>query len=229
MTISIIVPVYQSITEIKGLFNSIQADSKEDFQIIVIDDGNPNRLEIELLCNAYCAQYISIPREKPFQKCRAINTALSLIESKTVLQLDQDKYPYKNKNYWSVIKHLEKLGPGWACTGPIRNHYPEERRQKFMLSENEISWRGAFGGNIVYHVADLKAIGGFDENFDGAYGWQDVEVAYRLNILRGVRFYYNQNMIVNHVGMHEWKIRSDYERNYNLFIAKHGVSPRLTI
>jgi len=105
------------------------------------------------------------------------------------------------------IKDAIEANPG------IHNFFSPKLAQKFR-------WLYFFTGNVSVSKSLLEKIGGFDENFTG-WGWEDVELGYRL-VKENVPFYKN-NTILNYHLKHEHDI--DYvfqseKHNYRLFQKK---------
>lgn len=225
MSFSIMVPVYKDTAEVAGLLKSLAMPLARGVPVFITDDGSPNYQMMRSVCSMAGVTLLQIERRREYQRCRALNHSLRLVETPYVLQLDQDKHP-SGSEYWNAVVHFCETAEGPAClVGPITNHYPRQRRARFFVREGEIGWAGAFGGNILYHTECLRSVGGFDEEFDGYYGWQDIDVAYRMH-RNGSCFFFESAMSVMHVGSHGWKRREHFVRNHDLFVEKHGVSPR---
>jgi len=225
MSFSIMVPVHENTAEVAGLLRSLDLPLSDGVPVVIVDDGSPNADDMRSVCCIAGITFLRIDRKCGYQRCRALNRALELVDTPYVLQLDQDKYP-SGATYWRAVDDFCSVADGKPClVGTIDNHYPHTRRRRFLVDEGEMGWAGAFGGNIIYHAECLRSIGGFDEQFDGHYGWQDVDVAYRM-YRNGSCFMFDPAMKAVHVGSHTWKGKEHFIRNHDLFVNKHGISPR---
>ena len=63
------------------------------------------------------------------------------------------------------------------------NYYLEKDRRLPYLKEIEYTkhpWAYMHGGNCIFSKSDALKIKGFDESFDGHWGYEDIDFAYRL-------------------------------------------------
>lgn len=66
------------------------------------------------------------------------------------------------------------------------------------LPDLEHPWDMMHGGNSVFRRIDALSVGGYDERFDGTWGYEDDEFAYRLVTRAGVTAHWVEGMTVFH-------------------------------
>jgi glycosyltransferase involved in cell wall biosynthesis len=67
-----------------------------------------------------------------------------------------------------------------------------------QLPEVEHPWSYMHGGNLLYRTIDAKLVHGHDEKFDGCWGYEDIEFAYRMIIKAKCISRYLGDMTVYH-------------------------------
>lgn len=94
----------------------------------------------------------------------------------------------------------------------------EEDKWAEMVEEGKLSYGGS---NIAMEINILDEVDGWDEDFDGNWGWEDRDVTWRL-YNKGYRVKMLLDAMVTHM---ELSITGDYRRmngeNYYLFVDKH--------
>ena len=77
---------------------------------------------------------------------------------------------------------------------PRDRRFPEIER----LPDLPQPWDYMLGGNTVYRREDALAVDGYDEGFDGHWGYEDDEFAYRMISVRGCVPEYVEGLVVYH-------------------------------
>lgn len=151
----------------------------------------------------------------PFSLCRARNAALRLARHEWIVSMDSDCIPNKHHlaNLARHVKRKEKLlvtgervfVSASACTdqdilddpgalerlpqvASVANyHQVKDRRFPGVLNVKRRAhpWSYIHAGNAAYRRADALAVGGFDEDYDGCWGYEDIYFAYRLIAAQG--------------------------------------------
>jgi len=84
-------------------------------------------------------------------------------------------------------------------------------------------WQCATTCNLAVSRAAFEGVGGFDTDYDGAYGYEDIDLSYRL-FCAGVRFRVSRFAIafhVNHLPLSGVRYETEKRRNIELFRKKH--------
>ncbi|MGH3600561.1 MAG: galactosyltransferase-related protein, partial [Pseudonocardiaceae bacterium] len=83
----------------------------------------------------------------------------------------------------------------------VSNYYLcKDRRLPAMeqLPDVEHPWAYMHGGNLLYRTIDAKLVHGHDEQFDGHWGYEDAEFAYRMIVRANCSPGYLSDMTVYH-------------------------------
>jgi hypothetical protein len=104
----------------------------------------------------------------------------------------------------NVLKELPKV--------PSKSNYelPVDRRLPViqMLPNIDHPWDYMHGCNVVFRREDALTIGGYDEAYDGRWGFEDIDFAYRLITDGGVIPRYG-------TGLHVYHQEDDDEKAYS--------------
>jgi len=91
----------------------------------------------------------------------------------------------------------------------------------------DVGWRGSFGGNIAFPKSIWESVNGFDEGFNGAWGYEDLDFALRVQNL-GIALKLSGQSVVRHLA-HPLNAKAQasnlYNRNHRVFCDKHGFPP----
>lgn len=104
-----------------------------------------------------------------------------------------------------------------------------DHRRPWLKGGNEckIGWMSAYGGNIAIPKKIWNEVGRFDEDFNGAWGLDDAEFAYRAH-LAGVDIVMHRHAVVHHLRHPHTgtkQMRQGKGPNTKKFKKKHGFSP----
>ena len=92
----------------------------------------------------------------------------------------------------------------WPRVRSLSNYYQlVDRRMPQMTQLTESSqcphpWAYVHGGNCSFRRADAIEVGGFDESFDGCWGYEDIDFAYRLVQQTHASIEYDPGMVTYH-------------------------------
>lgn len=199
MSVSIIVPAYNSASTIKECIEAIKSqNTQEKFEVIVVDDGSTdNTAEIAKKCGA---KVFSQSNSGP---ARARNLGAQKAKGEILVFTDSDCVPEKN---WLT----EMLAPfSEAKVSAVQGAYRtrqkglvarfvqaeiEERYQRMKRRASKLDWIGSY--SAAYRKNDFSAAGGFDESFPKASG-EDPELSYKLQE-KGHKLVFNPKAIVYH-------------------------------
>lgn len=79
-------------------------------------------------------------------------------------------------------------------------HLKKDRRISYLqnIQQAEHPWAYIHGGNCLFNKQQALAIGGFDESYDGCWGYEDIDFAYRLITKTKAVPIYAENLTVYH-------------------------------
>lgn len=174
-----------------------QSVAKEEFEVIVVDDGSTDGTAAALQSGSWAAD-IYVLQQSNSGPAAARNAGIEAACGEIAIFLDDDLIPKKN----FVEEHIRSHSRGTkhAVLGPAlslsRYSQPwivwqqatyEKTYSAFRCNEIQPTFRHFWSGNCSIPRDVLKAVGGFDGSF--RYG-EDVELGYRL-MRQGVQFQFN--------------------------------------
>lgn len=187
--VSVIIPTYKRSEFIERAIESVLKQTYLDFEIIVVDDNDPNteyREELEKKMKKYEAnpKIKYIQHEKNKNGAAARNTGINVAKGEYITFLDDDDIFLSNRLEILVDK-LEKnqeYDAAYSSVIIIKGHkiigYTNANKSGNMKNELLL---GTFslgtGSNLFFKARALKAINGFDESFKRH---QDIEVMVRF-------------------------------------------------
>ncbi len=184
--ISVIISAYGRADILTMCLQSLEMQTVRDFETLVIDDGSEDPLEsIVVLKN------LSIkPRWRRLEtkntRGSAKNAGIELAQGKIALFWDAvvgyrfhlaiSALPFDQLSHLVTRKSIPFDLP------EMQYDYRESyfRSLDWDLSRSEAPWREAIGCHVSMPLSLVREQGGFDASFDGAYGYEDHDLAYRL-------------------------------------------------
>lgn len=186
--VSVIIPTYKRSEFIERAIESVLKQTYLDFEIIVVDDNDPNteyREELEKKMKKYEAnpKIKYIQHEKNKNGAAARNTGINVAKGEYITFLDDDDIFLSNRLEILVDK-LEKnqeYDAAYSSVIIIKGRkiigYTSAKRSGNMKNELLLgNFSLGTGSNLFFRANALKAINGFDESFKRH---QDIEVMVR--------------------------------------------------
>lgn len=143
---------------------------------LFVDDGSKDPLKLDW------AEVIRIDEDVPWNQPKANNFGFKHIGEGVVVRMDID-HCFKKEDL-DVIKEISK-----------------------EITKGEIYYFKRYATKEIHpniymaHVENLVELGGYDEDFCGNYGFDDIELVYRLNKKGFVfKIFHNIKMLVNKEG-----------------------------
>lgn len=166
-----------------------------DVDILFVDDGSKKPLKLDW------AEVLRIDKDVHWNQPQANNLGFSHIDG-VVIRMDVDHYFEREDIKW--LKLLSKtIQPKQII------HFKRRTNNGWQTHRNIYMAR----------VGDIMDAGGYDLDFCGNYGYDDLELMFRLN-KRGFRFIESKIEVkVNHDGGTKG-LHRDTAINYELFIQK---------
>jgi glycosyltransferase involved in cell wall biosynthesis len=198
--VSVIMPSYNTATLIAEALDSVFAQSYQNFEVIVINDGSPDTPDLERVLEPYRDRIVYLKQENR-RACGARNNGISQAKGEYLAFLDSDD-SWAPAYLQSQIKHLE-ADPSLDmvyCDCLIYGDTPQAG-QTFMQgcpSSGPVSFESVLteqshipiSGTVVRHQAVINA-GGFDERLAMC---DDYEMWLRL-AFRGARIAYYPDVL----------------------------------
>lgn len=236
MEISVIIPTYNNRSVLQRTLEALvrQTFPADQYEIVIVDDGSTDGTAemIERFHGSAAVRYVAQPNRG---RAAARNTGVRAARGRILVFLDSD--------FWAVPdllaehhKHYPPGKSGIGVQGASRTH-PDAVTTPFMRAREtclevppgppgRVSLFRISTRNLSLVRSDVLDAGGFDEAF-GGYGWEDIELAWRLHA-RGVRFSYEPRATGDHYQIQDLeglrrKMR-DGGRAAVYFWEKHGRS-----
>lgn len=222
--ISVVIGTYNQKDKLKLVLESLfnQTLSKDLYEIIVVDsmssDGTAQMISALPIPHPALLKYI---KQKNLGRPGARNRGIEEARCKIILLTDADMLADKNL----LSEHLKanEIHKNSAFEGltinPDKKPYIKEKLRPFQ----KLRFSYFLTGNLSIPKSIITKAGMFDMDFAG-YGWEDVELGYRLNKI-GVPLYYLPSAINYH--MHPVSQDDMFKRKYHMgksaaiFYKKH--------
>lgn len=196
--VTIIIPTYKRAKYLERAIGSILNQTYTDYEIIVVDDNNPNtedRRALEEIMKKYEGnpKVNYVQHEKNKNGAAARNTGIKLAKGDYITFLDDDDYFLKDRLELMVnaLENNKEYNAAYSSVlvriGKFYDAIFEANRSGNFEKEflKAISLIGT-GSNMFFRAQTLKDINGFREEF---LRHQDYEVL--------VRFFANENLMLN--------------------------------
>lgn len=187
--VSIVIPTYKRSDFIQRAIDSILNQTYKDYEIIVVDDNEPNttyRQELEKKMEKYRdnSEIIYIQHEKNKNGAAARNTGINLAKGDYITFLDDDDYflPNRLEIMTKALDKNKEYGAAYSSVLVTRNKEiignivaKKTGNYKKELLLNEFSF--GTGSNMFFRREVIKELNGFDETFERH---QDIETMIRF-------------------------------------------------
>ncbi|MFA6549431.1 MAG: glycosyltransferase [Candidatus Margulisiibacteriota bacterium] len=176
---------------LESLFN--QTLSSQEYEIVLVDsfsDDGTDRM-VETLKPTCRLNYL---RTDNFGKSYARNIGIRAAKGEIIFLTDADM----EADQGLLEKHAaaHKNTPGSIFEGLTINPNGKPYIQQILKPDQPLKWSYFLTGNLSIAKESLLKVGLFDEKFRG-YGWEDIELGYRLSKL-GVKLFYLPSAINYH-------------------------------
>lgn len=218
--ISVLIATYRGFDAIAEPLKSLGEQAFPDFEVIVVDHGNPpdfyRKLGGLISIMKYPVYYQFVPATEYYAACWARNEGLKICRGDLVFFM-HDRSRLTGPDY---LERLWKASDeGKRMVGTMKHVHFSEWNGNGM-EEKSITALGWFAHQDAAPLHYLRQVGGFDEQFDGGHGYDDIDLFNRIRKI-GCNFVID-NRLVSH------KIKGDYkgaapDRNLNIFVKRWGV------
>ena len=183
--VSVIIPTYKRSEYITRAINSVLSQTYQDYELIVVDDNNPDtdeRKELEKIMSIYKENQnvIYIQHEKNKNGAAARNTGIRIAKGEYITFLDDDDFYLKDRLQVMVNALNDNPEYGAAYTAGMVLNEKIFYAEKFGNLQKKILEQHSFfrtGSNLFFRAEVLKQLNGFDESFKRH---QDLEIMVRF-------------------------------------------------
>lgn len=213
MEVSVIIPNFNGIAFLDTVLNSLEGQSMNDFEVILVDNGSTDGSCSFTAANYPWVHILELPDNFGF--CRAVNEGIRASKAPYVLLLNNDTEVTENfvEEMLAAIKRHRKA---FSCGARMVQYHDRDRLDDAGNYYCALGWSFARGrgrdihafekeekvfaacaGAAIYRKKILEQIGLFDEEHF-AY-LEDVDIGYRARIY-GYENWYTPEAVVYHVG-----------------------------
>ena len=213
MEVSVIIPNFNGIAFLDTVLNSLEGQSMNDFEVILVDNGSTDGSCSFTAANYPWVHILELPDNFGF--CRAVNEGIRASKAPYVLLLNNDTEVTENfvEEMLDAIKRHRKA---FSCGARMVQYHDRDRLDDAGNYYCALGWSFARGrgrdihafekeekifaacaGAAIYRKKILDQIGLFDEEHF-AY-LEDVDIGYRARIY-GYENWYAPEAVVYHVG-----------------------------
>lgn len=160
---------------LRNLVGSLRPQLTEGDAIIIVNDGDPDSVSIEgdnIYVVEHCKPYYAVAsaRNAGMDKALGLGYDWGLFLDDDI-EISDDLVE-EHKNAWADKKTVYS----GKITEPGSD---KDARKKWWDGKGSftVKWGGS---TLSCHLPSLKEVGGYNEDFDGAWGYEDNELYYRL-------------------------------------------------
>ncbi len=186
--VSVIIPTYRGQKKLERAIKSIQRQTYDNIEIIVVDDNNPNTVERneteKIIKKLGLNSLIYIQHEKNKNGSAARNTGIKGAHGQYVCFLDDDDI-YLPSRVEESVNELEKKNECGAVFCNVLQLFAGDKCSVHKMDYESLTVKGILlyeaaigtGSNLFLRTDIAKEMGGFDESF---LRHQDLEFSIRL-------------------------------------------------
>lgn len=213
MEVSVIIPNFNGIAFLDTVLNSLEGQSMNDFEVILVDNGSTDGSCSFTAANYPWVHILELPDNFGF--CRAVNEGIRASKAPYVLLLNNDTEVTENF-VEEMLAAIKRHRNAFSCGAKMVQYHDRDRLDDAGNYYCALGWSFARGrgrdihtfekeekvfaacaGAAIYRKKILEQIGLFDEEHF-AY-LEDVDIGYRARIY-GYENWYAPEAVVYHVG-----------------------------
>lgn len=213
MEVSVIIPNFNGIAFLDTVLNSLEGQSMNDFEVILVDNGSTDGSCSFAAANYPWVHILELPDNFGF--CRAVNEGIRASKAPYVLLLNNDTEVTENF-VEEMLDAIKRHRNAFSCGARMVQYHDRDRLDDAGNYYCALGWSFARGrgrdihafekeekifaacaGAAIYRKKILDQIGLFDEEHF-AY-LEDVDIGYRARIY-GYENWYAPEAVVYHVG-----------------------------
>jgi glycosyltransferase involved in cell wall biosynthesis len=211
MRISVVTPTHNKVELLERTLASLEAQDLPwgDYEVVVVDDGSSDGTAEFLRGYRPSHGWKTARQEKNRGRAAARNRGLALADGELIVFLDDDME--LSADCLRAHREFHEKHPCAAGVGNVIMHpdlvvapidrYMSTRGAQKIRGRGPLPWKYFSTQNASVRREDLLAVGGFDENFV-YYGFEDLELAWRLEKERGVTLGYVAGARSLHIHSH---------------------------
>lgn len=181
-------------------------------EVIVADGGSTDGVE-KVLDEKYMpeVQFVQVEEHTPYNLNSVRNLGIRAASNPFIVIFDADTIPQPGclETHRTHAKKGVYLGGLVAFSRPLKDSEGKEMMGTALigchpieevlkrLEEDSLEVRGTMGSNLCFHVDDAYAVGLYDEDFNGSWGYDDTDFILKLHF-NGVKLL---NLVTRETGL----------------------------
>jgi glycosyltransferase involved in cell wall biosynthesis len=210
--VSLIIPTHNKVHLLRRTLSSLENQSipREDFEVLVIDDGSTDGTAEYLAAYAGPLRVLAVRHPSNRGRAAARNAGLKAATGDLIVFLDDDMEVVPD--FLKAHLALHAARPGRVGVGNVVNapevtdspivRYMSTRGAQKIQGRGPLPWKYFSTNNSSVPRLHLEKIGLFDEDFV-TYGFEDLELGYRLHRDLNLEFVFVEKARSSHIHYHD--------------------------
>ena len=233
LSVSIIIPTYQQSENLGKCLTALTRQTIKKFQTIICDDGSTD--DTHQICKKFMDKLdlVYVRQEHDGMRRASVrNLALPHAKGDLLVFIDADMMCPIDFIKEHVNAHKDCVNEGGSSNRLVmggRQNVDLEGGQVFKDFRLEARWKDKHsriweymgGSNFSIMRDDMKRVGVFDTGYDGSWGFEDTDLAYRAHDI-GLELVFKPEIMASHLH-HEVADKYSDTKNKKYFFSKHGL------
>ena len=235
MNYSVVICSYNKLESLKIVVSGLQKiDGFENHEYILSDDFSTDGTLEWAKESDFFTKVLEMECDGPYRLNTIRNRGITAASNGIVVLLDADCMP--EEKYFEG--HNQVFEKNQQCISVGFTHFYDREGVKLQIRDHrfpwlngkeecKMGWMAAYGGNIAIPKKIWAQVGQFDEDFNGAWGLEDAEFAYRIHLVGADIIAHRLSSVRHlqhpHTGTKE--MRAGKGPNTKKFKDKHGFYP----
>lgn len=224
---SVVVCCYNKVTALPLVIDGLKS-TKRDLELILVDDGSTDG-SVELARSSGVFSYIhseTPPGRFRINSLRNKGIEVSSCEFVVILDADcvpEDTHFIGHDFIFGFSDNLMSVGRRKFYTADGNIQISDDERNKLFRGQDLwiMPWCTVYGFNIAFKKKLCIDLGGFDTDFNGEWGFDDLDFTYRAEN-RGIVSMSHKFTTVRHLEHKSSYIKPEESVNLQKFRAKYG-------
>lgn len=212
MQISVVIPTHGKVGLLRRTLASLERQTFpfDQFEVVVVDDGSTDETPAFLAGYSGPLSLVVVRHEASRGRAAARNAGLRVAKGEVVVFLDDDMETVPG--FLDAHQRFHAAGPDKVGVGDVENapevtdspivRYMSTRGAQKIRGRGPLPWKYFSTNNSSVRREHLARVGFFDEEFV-TYGFEDLELGYRLHARLGLTFHFVEQARSLHIHYHD--------------------------